>query len=188
MPFTPYHFGPGLALHSVSPRHVSFLSFAAANVAIDLEALYYMLSGDLPVHRFFHTYAGATVAWLATASLLFAGGRITSSLWSKVAWARRELSAGAVAIGAALGAYSHILLDSVVNPDMRPFWPLGDANALLWLASPRAVESFCLACGALGLAALTARKLLTGRESIPEVPVSQCKSRSTCNDLSEWRG
>ena len=43
MPITPFHFGPGAALHAISPRHVSFLAFCAANVLTDLESLYFLL-------------------------------------------------------------------------------------------------------------------------------------------------
>ena len=37
MPITPFHFGPGAALHVLAPRHVSFLAFCAANVVIDVK-------------------------------------------------------------------------------------------------------------------------------------------------------
>lgn len=33
MPFTPYHFGPGLGLKAAAPRRLSFLSFATTQVA-----------------------------------------------------------------------------------------------------------------------------------------------------------
>ena len=46
MPITPFHFGPGAALHALAPKHVSFLAFAAANVIIDVEPLYFMLAGQ----------------------------------------------------------------------------------------------------------------------------------------------
>ena len=60
MPVTPFHFGPGAAFHALAPRHVSFLAFCAANVLIDIEPLYFILTGQYPVHRFFYTYIGAT--------------------------------------------------------------------------------------------------------------------------------
>ena len=61
MPITPFHFGPGAAIHVVAPRHVSFLAFCAANVLIDIEPLYYMLTHQDRLHRFFHTYVGASL-------------------------------------------------------------------------------------------------------------------------------
>ena len=65
MPVTPFHFGPGAALHSAAPARVSFIAFCVANVLIDGEPLYYMLAGAAWLHRFFHTYIGATLVGLA---------------------------------------------------------------------------------------------------------------------------
>ena len=62
MPFTAFHFGPGALVHCAAPKHVSFLAFCGANVLVDVEPLYFMLTHQWPIHRFFHTYVGATVA------------------------------------------------------------------------------------------------------------------------------
>jgi hypothetical protein len=69
VPVTPFHFGPGAAVHAAAPRYVSFIAFCGANVLIDIEPLTYILSHQYPVHRFFHSYAGATVIWPATVLL-----------------------------------------------------------------------------------------------------------------------
>jgi hypothetical protein len=66
MPITPFHFGPGAAVHAAAPRHVSFLSFCAANILMDVEPLYYRLTGQYPLHRFFHIYIGATLVAVVT--------------------------------------------------------------------------------------------------------------------------
>jgi hypothetical protein len=62
MPFTAFHFGPGALVHSAAPQYVSFLAFCGANVLVDVEPLYFMLTQQHPIHRFFHTYVGAAVA------------------------------------------------------------------------------------------------------------------------------
>ena len=67
MPFTPFHFGPALALKAVAPRAFSWTAFVASQVVIDCEPLYYMLRGDYPVHRVLHWFVGATGAGLAAA-------------------------------------------------------------------------------------------------------------------------
>jgi hypothetical protein len=69
MPITPFHFGPGAAIHAAAPRYVSFLAFCAANVLMDLEPLYYILTRQYPLHRFFHTYVGAVIVAISTAVL-----------------------------------------------------------------------------------------------------------------------
>jgi hypothetical protein len=69
MPVTPFHFGPGAMVHAVAPKHISFLAFCTANVLMDVEPLYYMVTRQYPLHRFLHTYVGATIVLLATTAI-----------------------------------------------------------------------------------------------------------------------
>ena len=66
MPFTPFHFGPGLLLKAAAPARFSLTSYAAAQIVIDVESGYYLLTQQAPVHRILHTFlaggaAGAVV-------------------------------------------------------------------------------------------------------------------------------
>lgn len=158
LPITPFHFGPGVAIHSVRPRHISFLAFCASNVLIDVEPLYYMLTGQFPLHRFFHTYIGATLVAIATVLLYRGARRIARPLSLPNIFDWQELSTHAVAIGAFLGTYSHIVLDSVMHADIRPFAPFSDSNPLLGIVSLQALHLFCVAAGAVGAAVLLARQ------------------------------
>lgn len=88
MPITPFHFGPGAALHAGAPRHVSFLAFFSANVLIDLESFINFTYGFEPVHAFFHTYVGASIV-VAFIAAVFAGLR-----WSVDASAYLTCSTG----------------------------------------------------------------------------------------------
>ena len=168
MPFTPFHFGPGVALKAAAPRHFSFTLFVFTNVAIDVEPLVYLLSDDYPVHRFFHTYAGAT---LAAVACYFAGRPVCS--WAIRVWNSR-LSAGQArwlevepriaalpaAIGAATGAWSHVLLDSLMHADMRPFAPFSAMDGMYRFFSFAEIHAFCALSGALGFAVLAASAVL----------------------------
>jgi hypothetical protein len=69
VPITPFHFGPGAAIYAAAPRYVSFFAFCAANILMDVEPLYYMLTQQYPLHRFFHTYIGASIVAAATVGL-----------------------------------------------------------------------------------------------------------------------
>lgn len=150
MPFTPFHFGPGALLHAAAPKHVSFLSFCAANVFIDFESLYNLVFHRYPVHAFFHTYIGATLV-VATVVLLFLGLRsFASRFWLPDLLLWRELSSKQVAIGAALGGYSHVVLDSIMHRDMQPLSPFAFSNALLGVISLSTLHLACLVCGVLG--------------------------------------
>ena len=151
MPVTPFHFGPGAAIHALAPRHISFVAFCAANVLIDIEPLYFMLTGQYPLHRFFHTYVGASCITLVTALLLIAGLKLASRLrWPDVLQLQ-GLHALPIWLGAALGSYSHIVLDSVMHADIVPLAPFSRVNAL-YQCLP--LETLHLACVGAALFAL----------------------------------
>lgn len=157
MPITPFHFGPGAALHAVAPRHISFLSFCAANVLIDFESLYNLVNHRHPVHAFFHTYVGATIVVAATISLFVVARRFAKRWWLPNLFHWQDLSLVQVSAGAALGAYSHIVLDSVMHRDIQPLAPFSLANALLGVVPLGALHILCVALGVLGLVGLAVR-------------------------------
>lgn len=168
MPFTPFHFGPGAALKSAAPRHFSFSVFALTNVAIDVEPLYFMLTGEWPIHRFFHTYAGATIAAVAcgllgppvcSRAIRLWNGRLNEaqSRWLAV---EPRIAPLAAASGALAAAWSHVFLDSLMHSDMRPFAPFSMAGGMTQFVTIEQLELFCLLAGMLGAAILLARGAL----------------------------
>lgn len=164
MPITPFHFGPGAALHALAPRHVSFLSFSAANVLIDLESLFNLVNQRHPVHAFFHTYIGATLV-IAAVIVLFLSARWIAGRYrlpDLLRW--RALSLVQISAGAALGAYSHVILDSVMHGDIKPLAPFTAANVLLGVVSLNVLHIACLVLGALGLAGVLVRRQIHGDE------------------------
>jgi len=163
MPFTPFHFGPGAVIHAAAPRRVSFIAFVAANVLIDVEPAYYMLTGQDTLHRFFHTYVGASVVAVATVLLFLLARKaaLSAPLPNLLRW--KELNLAQVIAGAAAGAYSHIVLDSVMHADIRPWAPFSQANALCLLVSIDALQDFCIGAGAVAVVILAGRQLLRTR-------------------------
>ena len=75
----------------------------------------------------------------------------------------RQVSLGQVALGAASGAYSHVVLDSVMHGDMQPLAPFASTNALLGVVSLRTLHLSCLVLGALGLVRVAVRRF-AGKE------------------------
>ncbi|MGH8241674.1 MAG: hypothetical protein ACREXP_32275, partial [Steroidobacteraceae bacterium] len=88
-----------------------------------------MLTHQYPIHRFFHTYVGATVAAGIVVGLFALVRRFAPQLLDL--FGLHNLSVRAVALGAIAGTYSHVVLDSLMHADMRPFAPFSDANPLL---------------------------------------------------------
>ena len=154
MPITPFHFGPGAAIHAAAPRYVSFLAFCAANVLMDIEPLYYILTRQYPLHRFFHTYVGATIVAISTAALFAVSRRAATALRLPNSFDWQDLGIGAVAIGATAGTFSHALLDSVMHSDIRPFAPFSDSNPLLGVISVQALYGSCVVSGLVAIVVL----------------------------------
>ena len=126
---------------------------------MDVEPLYYMVTRQYPLHRFLHTYVGATVATLATALLALACLRLARRVRLPNPFGWQELGLPAIAVGAALGAYSHIVLDSIMHPDIVPLAPLSHANPLYGAISLLALHLSCLVAGLLGLGVLAVREV-----------------------------
>jgi len=163
MPITPFHFGPGAALKGLLGPWMSFTVFAFANILIDVEPVaLFFLTGD-PAHPYLHTLPGATLVMVLS---VWPGRRICE--WAIRRWNARlspaqarwlaaapRIGLGAAVSGAALGAYSHILIDSIMHVDVRPLAPLIAANDWQGLVSIETLHAACVVAGLLGLALVT---------------------------------
>ena len=164
MPITPVHLGPALAAKAVTPKHFSFLVFALTQIVIDGEVAFSMLAGKGPVHGVLHTYLGATAVAALTVVLGLPLLSRLIRLWNRliapgpgsVFRVGPRVPVVAAASGALVGGYSHVLLDSIVHSDVRPFAPWSEDNALLLLMPPDRLVLVCVGLGAVGGAALAA--------------------------------
>ena len=173
MPVTPFHFGPAAVFKAVTPRYFSFVAFGLTQVIIDTEPLFYMAQGSWPIHRFLHTYLGATVVALFVALVGRPLCEWILRLWnwrlsvSQRAWlgVNTKISFAAALTGALFGGYSHVLLDSIMHSDIRPFAPFSDNNSLLYVISIDNLHMLCTIFGVLGgtmlLVLLTRRRLVS---------------------------
>lgn len=171
MPVTPLHLGPGVALKSVASRHVSFTIFVFTQILIDLEALYFFIQDDGHMHRHFHTFLGAAIV----AAVGVAIGRPICQ-WLLKKWNSRlspeqnrwlyvepQISIKSAIWGAALGAFSHIVLDGTMHADMQPFLPFSDKNGLYHILTLDQLDMLCMLSGVLGLLILAGLYLLKKR-------------------------
>jgi len=165
LPITPFHFGPGAALHALAPEHVSFVAFAAANVLIDVEPLYFMLTGQYPLHRFFHTCIGAALIVVATIALFVSARWFARRFWLPNLFGWRKLGLLPVVLGAAAGSYSHVLLDSFMHADITPFAPFSHANPLHLAIPLGTLHWACVVSGIVGLFVLQLRKEIQKEKS-----------------------
>lgn len=154
MPFTPFHFGPGLLIKGMIPARFSLSTYALANVAMDVEPLYHILRDDALLHGATHTLIGAGLIGIATAlwgRLAIRRAWRLYEHWSANAGASFEITAAQAWTGALLGTFSHVLMDAVMHTDMRPFLPLTDANPWLHVSWTEHVYLGCVLAGMVGM-------------------------------------
>lgn len=163
MPITPFHFGLGAAFKAVAPKHVSFVSFVAANVLIDIEPMYYMSTKQYPLHRFFHTYVGAGVISVAAIILVVLSAAVSKRFFPVLFDKFFSSSVAASVLGAALGSYSHIVLYSIMHVDIRPLSPFSHANDLHGLMSLSSLHWFCVIVGFFGVVIMGFRDLFKSK-------------------------
>jgi len=138
MPFTPFHFGPGIAIKAAIPAYFSLSVFILSQVLMDLEPLYYLLTQNPPQYRFFHTYLGAGAVFLVFAIIGKPVGQLWLKIWNKVASPGQhsrlhspgEISFKATLSAAFIGPFTHVFLDSVMYSDVHPLAPWSERNNL----------------------------------------------------------
>ncbi len=135
-----------------APRYVSFLSFCVVNVLIDIESLHNMLAGRTRIHTFFHTYVGASFVAVYLVALFIAARWLALRLPDHLLLRWRTLGVVPVVLGSVLGAWSHVLLDSVMHSDIVPLWPWSQANPLFQVISTTDLHWACVASGGVAAA------------------------------------
>ncbi|SNQ62073.1 metal-dependent hydrolase [Candidatus Methanoperedens nitratireducens] len=108
MPFTPYHLGPGSLIGLSLFRIFDFPALLIASVIIDIEPFSVLLFNlNYPLHGFFHSFPGGSIV----------AGFIAATVY----FLKNEIKKSMVPL---FGVYSHILLDSPLYTDIKPFYPL----------------------------------------------------------------
>lgn len=150
MPFTPVHMGPGIRIKSVLGGSFSLMIFGWTQIIVDLQPLYVLIRGEGHLHGFSHTYLGSSLLaivaaltgkWLSEFGLWLLG--LDPSRTVKIPWV-------VVFVSAFIGSSSHVLLDSIMHSDVRPFFPISDANIFLRLVSTGMLHILCLVAGVIG--------------------------------------
>ncbi len=143
MPLTPFHLGPALFLGLLFFSVFDLPTFLISNVIVDLEPFIIISLGlDYPLHGFFHSFLGGTIVAALLAIIIFkTKGRLAGVM--KVLKLRQDSSFKKILFTALSGIYFHILLDSFLYTDIKPFYPL-EPNPLYGVFSFSDVYLFCI--------------------------------------------
>jgi len=141
MPLTPYHWGPASWIGLVFRKWLILPVFLISAVIIDIEPGIVMFGGlNYPLHGFFHSFVGGTIAAIITA-LVFYSIRDLSSNAVQILGIKNK-SFKIILLTSILGVYSHIIFDSPLYTDIKPFYPL-PINPFYKLFSYDQIYSFC---------------------------------------------
>jgi membrane-bound metal-dependent hydrolase YbcI (DUF457 family) len=142
MPLTPFHLGPAFFLGELFEKRVNLIPLLLGSIIIDVRAAYCLFSGCRPLHGPLHTFFSATLIACMLAWLVF-----SQRQWLQKVTERFRIiqtySFTSILMGALIGTWSHVLLDSFLYTDIIPFWPLR-ANPLLGMAGPGVIYLICL--------------------------------------------
>lgn len=135
MPFTPYHLGPGSLIGLGMFKIFDFPALLIASVIIDIEPFSVLLFNlDYPLHGFFHSFLGGSmVAGFIAAAVYFLKNYIKKlMIFFKLA---QDSSFKKILWTSLFSVYFHILLDSPLYTDVKPFYPLmvNPFYGLFWL-------------------------------------------------------
>ncbi len=142
MPLTPYHFGPHACAALPLGRHLDLPVFIAANVAVDIEPLLVMTYRlKYPLHGYAHTFLVGALVGVALATAVFPlRGIIAKAM--RFARLPHEPTYLRMALSGILGVWLHVVFDSFLYRDIRPFFP-SSANPFLGLIKWGALYRIC---------------------------------------------
>jgi len=131
MPFTPFHFGPGLFFGIPFRKYIHAPTFILANVLLDIEPLIVLITGmNYPLHGYLHTFAAAIGVGTIFGLAMFILERSMRPVYVKlllepdIKFSKLQFVTAGV-----LGTLLHVLFDSPLYSDLKPFYPLS-ANPL----------------------------------------------------------
>jgi membrane-bound metal-dependent hydrolase YbcI (DUF457 family) len=167
LPFTPFHVGPGLLIKALLQGSFSLMVFGWAQIIMDIQPLFVILTGHGHLHGFSHTYIGATLIGLGSAVT----GKYAAEFGLRFIGEARYLPIRwpVAVVSAFIGSFSHVLLDSVMHGDVEPFAPFLLDNPFLGLLSVNTLHKFCLYSGLMGVGLYFAvSQWLTRRDRSPK--------------------
>ena len=142
MPFTPFHWGPSSWIGLILFKIFDFPALLAASVIVDIEpfcVLFFNL--DYPLHGFFHSFLGGSILAVFTAIILYLLRDKIKKIMVTFKLAQ-DSSFKKILWTSFFGVYSHLLLDSFLYKEMKPFYPF-ETNPFVGLFSSQQIYLFC---------------------------------------------
>jgi membrane-bound metal-dependent hydrolase YbcI (DUF457 family) len=152
MPFTPFHLGPALGLGLPLRKYLHVPTLLVANIIVDVEPFLVLSLGlNYPLHGYLHTFVVALILGLVLGYMMFLLERISRPFYRALLLeSNSKQNLKSFIVAGVLGTLLHVLLDSPLYDDIRPFYPFL-TNPLYRSASSLEVYSFCVWMGIFGV-------------------------------------
>ena len=125
MPFTPFHLGPGFGLGLPLRKYLHAPTFILANVIIDVEPFLVLVFGlNYLLHGYLHTFPLAIPTGLAFGYVMHLLERFLRRLYKIFLLEANNLNLRSFLAAGALGTSLHLLMDTPLYEDIKPFYPI----------------------------------------------------------------
>lgn len=124
MPLTPFHLGPALFLGLLFFSYIHLPTFFLASIILDIKP-FLVLFFDLnsPLHGFFHSFLGGLIPAVILAFIMLkTDKKVQNFMWEFEL--KQKLSGYKILFSSVAGIYLHVLFDSLLYTDIKPFYPL----------------------------------------------------------------
>jgi membrane-bound metal-dependent hydrolase YbcI (DUF457 family) len=144
MPFTPFHLGPALVPGLLLRRQLHLPTLLLASIAVDFEPLLVLiLRLDYPLHGYLHTFLFAIPCGVAIGYATMHMEKLFDFLYKALLLEEaKPMGRKSFLLAGLIGVSSHVLLDSPLYRDIRPFYPL-EANPLYSPSLTLPIYLFC---------------------------------------------
>jgi membrane-bound metal-dependent hydrolase YbcI (DUF457 family) len=142
LPFTPYHWGPSSWIGLVLLRFLDLSTLLIASVIVDAEPFCVTVFRlNYPLHGFLHSFLGGSMIAVLLSIVMYPLRDTFKKLMAAFKLAQ-DPSLKKILWTSFFGVYLHILLDSPLYGDIRPFYPI-ETNPFYGLFSSQQVYLFC---------------------------------------------
>lgn len=143
--------GIGILTKSILQGSFSLMVFGWAQIVMDLQPLFVLITGQGHLHGFSHTYLGASLLAILSA----VSGKYLSEFGLYILRISKKenpiiITWWVVFLSSFIGTFSHVFLDSIMHLDVQPFYPLSLNNSLQGIISVSALHKVCLYSGLIG--------------------------------------
>ena len=142
MPFTPFHIGPSAWMGLLLFKILDFPSLLIASIIVDIEPVCVLVFNlNYPMHGFFHSFLGSSIIAVLNAILMHSLRDSVKELM-RAFKLEQDSSFKKILWTSFFGVYFHILLDSPLYNDIKPFYPSND-NPFYGIFSSQQIYHFC---------------------------------------------